>query len=122
MDDFMLVRFALDNVRVPDIAATAQEALDRIIRGRAVVDRDSPDGRAYERARRRDEATRPERQPPSARLVAAEVPNGDVGRSDNARIDLYDEGPPAGRPPRASLTSGPTPHSADCSCLSALNN
>jgi len=26
MDDFMLVRFALDDVRVPEIAATAQEA------------------------------------------------------------------------------------------------
>ena len=55
MDDVMLVRFALDNVRVPEIAATAQEAFDRIIRGQAVVDRDRPD--AFERTGRpRDEA------------------------------------------------------------------
>lgn len=53
MDDFMLVRFALDNVRVPEIAATAQEALDRIIQGRPSVDPDSDDGRAYERGQRR---------------------------------------------------------------------
>ena len=56
MDDFMLIRFALDNVRVPEIAATAQEALDRIIQGKAIVDRDTPDGRAFERARRRRDA------------------------------------------------------------------
>lgn len=56
MDDLMLIRFALDNVRVPEIAATAQEALDRLIQGRAVVDRDSQDGRAFERARRRRDA------------------------------------------------------------------
>ena len=53
MDDFMIVRFALDNVRVPEIGANAQEAFNRIIRGRARIDPDSPDGRAYERARRR---------------------------------------------------------------------
>ena len=51
MDDLMLVRFALDNVRVPEIAATAQEALDRIVQGRARIDPGSRDGRAYERAR-----------------------------------------------------------------------
>ena len=56
MDDLMLIRFALDNVRVPEIAATAREALDRLVQGRATVDRDSPDGRALERARRRRDA------------------------------------------------------------------
>jgi hypothetical protein len=56
MDDFMLIRFALDNVRVPEIAATAQEALDRIIQGKAIVDRDTPDGRALERGLRRRHA------------------------------------------------------------------
>ena len=52
MDDFMIVRFALDNVRVPEIAATAQEALDRIIQGRPAFDPDSDDGRVYEAQRR----------------------------------------------------------------------
>lgn len=56
MDDLMLIRFALDNVRVPEIGATAQEALNRLIQGRAIVDRDSPDGRAIERGRRRRDA------------------------------------------------------------------
>lgn len=56
MDDLMLIRFALDNVRVPEIGATAQEALDRLIQGRAIVDSDSPDGRALDRARRRRDA------------------------------------------------------------------
>ena len=44
MDDFMLLRFALDNVRVREIAETAREALERIIRGRPVVDPDSLTG------------------------------------------------------------------------------
>ena len=61
MDDFQLIRFALDNVRVPEIAANAQEALDRIIQGRARVDPDSADGRAYERARRRTNDARSHR-------------------------------------------------------------
>lgn len=56
MDDLMLIRFALDNVRVPEIAATAREALDRLVQGRAVVDRDSQDGPAFERARQRRDA------------------------------------------------------------------
>jgi len=64
MDDFMLVRFALDNVRVPEIAEAAEQALERIIRGRPVLDPDSPDAQAHERARRRAPTTR---QPPRAR-------------------------------------------------------
>ena len=29
MDDFQLIRVALDNMRVPEIAANAEQALDR---------------------------------------------------------------------------------------------
>ena len=61
MDDFQLIRFALDNVRVPEIAANAREALDRVIRGRARLDPDSADGRAYERGRRRTNDARSQR-------------------------------------------------------------
>ena len=123
MDDFMLVRFALDNVRVPEIAATAEKALDRIIQGRAVVDPDGPDGRAYERARRRDGATQLGRREPArgSRLVA-EVSRGAVGQADATRVDIFDKEVPASRPPRASFISGPTLRPADCSCPSALNN
>ena len=65
MDDFQLIRFALDNVRVPEIAASAREALDRIIQGRARIDPDSPDGRTNERARRRRNDARSQRYEPS---------------------------------------------------------
>ena len=61
----MLVRFALDNVRVPEIAGAAEEALERIIQGRPVLDPDSRDAQAYERARRR--ALDTTRQPPRTR-------------------------------------------------------
>jgi hypothetical protein len=60
MDDFML-----DNVRVPEIAEAAQEAFERIIRGRPLTDSDRPDWRAYERAQRRARETAG--QPPRAR-------------------------------------------------------
>jgi hypothetical protein len=65
MDDFQLIRVALDNVRVPEIAANAREALDRIIQGRARIDLDSPDGRTYQRARRRRNDARSQRYEPS---------------------------------------------------------
>ena len=51
MDDFFIVRFALDNVRVPEIAEAAQDAFERIIRGRPIVDRTVlTDGRMSERS------------------------------------------------------------------------
>ena len=45
MDDFLTVRFALDNVHPQELATRAREALERIIDGRAVVDPASEDGR-----------------------------------------------------------------------------
>lgn len=51
MDDFMIVRFALDNVRPPEIALKAMEAFDRIVDGRAVGDTESVDWARYMRSR-----------------------------------------------------------------------
>ena len=51
MDDFMLVRFALDNVHPPEIALKAMEAFDRIVEGKAVGDAGSVDWTSYARAR-----------------------------------------------------------------------
>jgi hypothetical protein len=99
MDDFMLLRFALDNVRVPEIAATASEALDRIIQGRAHIDPDTPDGRSYERARRHRsgaEAPAAEAKVPGPRSSPLAAGNGQVGRSEGTRSDLTDERTPAG--------------------------
>jgi hypothetical protein len=109
MDDFMLLRFALDNVRVPEIAATASEALDRIIQGRAHIDPDTPDGRSYERARRRRNEAQPsapaKAATPGPRLSPA-ARNGSVGRSDGARRDLSEARTPGGRPEGVSRPAG----------------
>jgi hypothetical protein len=51
VDDFLTVRFALDNVHPPELATRAREALERIIDARAVVDPGSEDGRRYARRR-----------------------------------------------------------------------
>jgi hypothetical protein len=53
MDDLLMIRFALDNVRPPEIAEGARQALDRLLDGKAVADLDSRDGRRYERLRGR---------------------------------------------------------------------
>ena len=53
MDDLLMIRFALDNVRPPEIAEGARQALDRLLDGKAVTDLDSRDGRRYERLRGR---------------------------------------------------------------------
>ncbi|HET9309888.1 MAG TPA: hypothetical protein VFP41_01520 [Actinomycetota bacterium] len=51
MDDFMKVRFALDNVRPPEVAEAAAKAFDRILEGEPIADADSPDRKRYEEAR-----------------------------------------------------------------------
>ena len=51
MDDFLTVRFALDNVHPRELGETAREAMNRILSGEAVADPDSADGRKYERLR-----------------------------------------------------------------------
>ena len=48
MDDFLTVRFALDNVHPRELGETAREALNRILSGEAVADPDSADGCKYE--------------------------------------------------------------------------
>lgn len=44
MDDFMIVRIALDNVHPPQIGLKAMDAFDRIVDGRAVGDTESRTG------------------------------------------------------------------------------
>lgn len=51
MDDFLTVRFALDNVHPSELGDNARRAFDRILSGGAVVDADSTDGGKYERLR-----------------------------------------------------------------------
>ena len=51
MDDFMIVRFALDNVRPPEIALKAMEAFDCIVNGSGVGDTESVDWARYRRSR-----------------------------------------------------------------------
>lgn len=51
MDDFMKVRFALDNVHPPDVAEAAAQAFDRILRGEPIADADSADWQRYEEGR-----------------------------------------------------------------------
>lgn len=51
MDDFMMIRFALDNVHPPSLGEGARAAFDRVLNGVAMGDVDSPDGRAYARLR-----------------------------------------------------------------------
>jgi len=51
MDDFMMIRFALDNVHPPSIGEGARAAFDRVLNGEAMGDRDTRDGRSYARLR-----------------------------------------------------------------------
>jgi hypothetical protein len=51
MDDFLLIRFALDNVHPPSLGECARAAFDRMINGEAVADTDSRDGKSYARLR-----------------------------------------------------------------------
>ncbi len=51
MDDFLLIRFALDNVRPLSLGQDAHAAFDRVLRGDAVGDPDGRDGRSYARLR-----------------------------------------------------------------------
>lgn len=51
MDDFLKIRFALDNVHPPELGENARKAFDRLLDGEAPSG-DSPDGIKYERLRR----------------------------------------------------------------------
>ena len=51
MDDFLMIRFALDNVRPRSLGEGARAAFDRVLNGEAMSDGDSRDGRSYARLR-----------------------------------------------------------------------
>jgi len=51
VDDFLTVRFALDNVHPRELGETARDAFDRILRGQAAADPDVAEGRRNERPR-----------------------------------------------------------------------
>jgi hypothetical protein len=49
MDDFMKIRFALDNVHPPSLGEGAHAAFDRVLNGVAMGDVESRDARTYAR-------------------------------------------------------------------------
>ena len=51
MDDFLMIRFALDNVHPPSLGEGARAAFDRLLNGEAMGDADSRDGKSYARLR-----------------------------------------------------------------------
>ena len=51
MDDFLMIRFALDNVRPRSLGESAHAAFERVLNGEAMGDRDTRDGRSYARLR-----------------------------------------------------------------------
>ena len=51
MDDFLMIRFALDNVRPRSLGESAHAAFDRVLNGEAMGDGDTRDGRSYARLR-----------------------------------------------------------------------
>lgn len=51
MDDFLMIRFALDNVHPTELGEGARKAFDRVLSGEANADTESRDGRKYERLR-----------------------------------------------------------------------
>ncbi len=51
MDDFLKVRFALDNVHPRELGENAHRAFDRILSGEAVADPDSADASKYRNLR-----------------------------------------------------------------------
>ena len=51
MDDFLLIRFALDNVHPPSLGEGARAAFDRVLNDEAIGDADSRDGKSYARLR-----------------------------------------------------------------------
>ena len=53
MDDFLMIRFALDNVRPTELGEVARKAFERVLSGEAIADPESRDGRKYERLRGR---------------------------------------------------------------------
>lgn len=78
MDDFLMIRFALDNVRPRSLAEAARDAFDRVLDGQAIADDDSRDATKYERLRRTRTAGRVEgvngprlkvRTPPTVHLA-----------------------------------------------------
>ena len=51
MDDFLMIRFALDNVHPRSLGEGARTAFDRVLNGEAMGDADSRDGKSYGRLR-----------------------------------------------------------------------
>ena len=51
MDDFLMIRFALDNVHPRSLGEGARAAFDRVLNGEAMGDADSRDGMSYARLR-----------------------------------------------------------------------
>ena len=51
MDDFLIIRFALDNVRPRSLGESAHAVFDRVLNGEAMGDGDTRDGRSYARLR-----------------------------------------------------------------------
>jgi hypothetical protein len=51
MDDFLMIRFALDNVHPSSLGEGARAAFDRVLNGEAIGDADSRDGKSYARLR-----------------------------------------------------------------------
>lgn len=47
MDDFLMIRFALDNVHPRSLGEGARAAFERVLTGEAVGDADARDGRSY---------------------------------------------------------------------------
>ena len=51
MDDFLMIRSALENVHPRSVGEGARAAFDRVLNGEAVANADSRDGRRYDRLR-----------------------------------------------------------------------
>lgn len=51
MDDFLMIRSALENLHPRSLGEGACAAFDRVLNGEAVADADSRDGRRYDRLR-----------------------------------------------------------------------
>ena len=51
MDDFRMIRFALDNVHPRSLGEGARTAFDRVLKGEAMGDADSSDAKSYARMR-----------------------------------------------------------------------
>lgn len=96
MDDFLMIRFALDNVYPRSLGEGARSAFDRVLNGDALADAHSRDGRKYARLRGGGMAglhegtsgtrLRPRTSPSTLRLADAAVQqDGSLGRESLVR-------------------------------------